>query len=280
MVQHEPYRSILAEQKPFKGVLIPVGLFDDERPMAILLGHILPGENYCLLAGLGADISLMGKGLEKRMEAYLAEKCLGLNIKELRFIYDSDSPGAPVINELLDQCGYSPPEPELLVCRCDKRLANLALMGYTELPAGLDTVNWLQLADEKREAFRTLLPSFPWFEPRLSPFLNDAHICPEPSLAMMKGEEIVGWAICHQTDSDTIDYTTIEIFPEYQGVGTGIALQMRSIRRHLLTELADRFPYGRFVASYKDHARLRVLKKKFLPHAADWHDRMLRTRKL
>lgn len=280
MVQHEPYCSILREGKPFKGILLAVGLFDAERPMGLLLGHILPGNSFCLLAGLGADARLQGAGWEKRLEAYLTQKCLAGGVREFRFLFDSDSPGAPAINALLDDCGYSAPTPELLVCRCDRRLSRLALLDYTDLPPGFDTVGWLDLTDSQRQSFRETLEHQTWFDPRLSPFLDDEHIRPEPSLALLKEGEIVGWAVCHQTEPDTIDYTTLEIFPEHQGTGTGIALQMRSIRRHLLSDLGEQIPYGRFVVSYDNHARMRVLRRKFLPHAADWHDRMVRLKKI
>jgi len=279
-IQHEPYRSILAGRRAFKGILLPIGLFDEGSPQAILLGHIPLGHESCLLAGLGALAELAGQGWERRMESFLCDKCLAGGVRDIRFLYDSDSPGASAINQLLDECGYSPSRPELLICRCDRKLSELALLAYTDLPPGFETLGWLETKPEQRQALGRHLETAPWFEPRLSPFLDDEHISPEPSLALLRNGEIVGWAVCHQTEPDTIDYTTLEVFPEYQGVGTGIALQMRSIRKHLLSELGERVPYGRFVVNYKDQARLRVLKRKFLPHAADWHDRMLRQKNL
>lgn len=274
------YKPFIAWMDNVLGRLFPVGLYCEGRPAGLLLAIHLSSEKKTDILSIFIEKEHRGKKIAVKMLDFLADKCREAGIKTISAFYFSDRAFVAVINNLLDKCGFDPAEPEVFFCKCDKNIINMPMIEYTSLPAGFETFNWKELDPVLKEKLRLEWQSKDWFDEKLSPFSNEETMADGLCLGLRRGDEIAGWAICNYYSEDTILYTSIFIMPELQGTTLGIALQMISIRAHLLTGLALKYPFGLFQVRYDNPARLKVVKKKFAKYSVEQYDRMIRKKNL
>jgi len=270
------YKPFLAWMDNILGKLMPVALFHEGRPAGLLLGvQIRPNDTLDILS-LFIEKPYRGRKLSLEMIRFLEEKCREAGFAAIKTFYFDNRPFVPLVNKLLDASGFGPTEPEVFFCKCDKSFTNMPIIEYTDLPQGYEVFKWTELNPFLKEKLRKEWENKDWFDKRLSPFASEETIIPELSLGLRSGNEIAGWTICNHYSEDTILYTSIFIMPELQGATLGIALQMRSIRAHLLTALAQKYPYALFEVRYDNPARLKMVKKKFTKYAIEQYDQVIR----
>jgi GNAT superfamily N-acetyltransferase len=273
------YKPFLAWMDNVLGRLLPVGLFFEGEPAGLLLGLKLDAKDHMDILSLFIEKQHRGQKLSIEMMGFLEQRCREFEIANIKTFYFDNRPFVPLINKIFDKCGYGPVEPSVFFCKCDKSFANMPAIEYTDLPAGFETFRWSDLSRSHKEKLRNEWENKEWFDEVLSPFKAEGTIVSEISLGLKKNGDIVGWAICNYIENEkTILYTSIFIMPEHQGAALGIALQMRSVRGHLLTDLAEKYPYALFEVKYNNHARLKMVKKKFAKYAVEQYDQVIRTK--
>lgn len=271
----------LAWMDAVRGRLFPVALFIGERPAGLLLGMQKPAEEELMLMSIFIEKEHRGNGLSLRMMEFLEGRCRESGISSMMAFYFNGRPFVTAVEGLLDKCGFSPAEPNTFVCVCDKKFINMPMIEYTELPSGFETFKWMDLSAVYRNELRKRWLDEPWFDEKLSPFSDEASIVRDISLGLKKDGKIAGWTICNFIEeTKSILYDSVFVMPEYRDAAIGIALQMRSIRGHLLTGLAEKYPFARFLVRYDNHARLKMVKKKFAPYAVEQYDQVIRRKKL
>lgn len=274
------YKPFLAWVGNAKGDVFPVGLFKKDVPAGLLLAFRHETSDEADILSLFIEKEHRGKGLSKKMLNLLEDSCRERGAKSLKIFYLSDRPFVPILENLLSKSEFSAPKPEAFICKCDRSFANLSMLDYTQLPEGYETFPWMSLPFAKREELMKQWTAEDWFDERLSPFGGEDMIVSECSLGLRCGDEVIGWTVCHMITVDTIQYTTLFIKPEIQGVGIGVALQMRSLRAHLLTSLLDRVPYGQFIVRYDNKPRLKVAKNRFAKYSIESYDQVICTKTL
>jgi len=274
------YKPFIAWMDNILGRLFPVGLYYEGRPAGLLLALHLSADTKADILSIFIEKEFRGRKLAVKMIACLEDKCREAGIKTVSSFYFDNRPFTAIINNLFDRCGFAPAEPEVFFCKCDKNFANMPLIEYTNLPAGFETFKWNDLNPALKEKLRLEWQNKDWFDERLSPFSGEETMVARTSLGLRRKDEIVGWTICNYYDQDTIAYTSIFIMPEFQGATLGIALQMISIRAHLLTDLAQKYPFGLFHVRYDNPARLKVVKKKFAKYSIEQYDQVIRKKNL
>ncbi|HNY11186.1 MAG TPA: hypothetical protein PKK26_06305 [Candidatus Wallbacteria bacterium] len=270
------YKPFLAWMDNVLGRLLPVALFCEGRPAGLLLGMQSQQNDTLDIMSLFIEKPHRGSGRSLEMIKFMEKKCREFGIAAMKSFYFDNRPFVPYINKLLDMCGFGPAEPEVFFCKCDKSFTNMPMIDYTDMPKGFEVFKWTELNSFLKNSLRNEWENKEWFDKRLSPFSCEETIVPELSLGLRKDNEIVGWAICNYYSEDTLLYTSIFIMPELQGAALGIALQMRSIREHLFTDLAQKYPYALFEVRYDNPARLKMVKKKFSRYAVEQYDQVIR----
>ena len=274
------YKPFIAWMDNVLGRLFAVGLYCEGRPAGLLLALCLSSGKKTDILSIFIEKEHRGQQIAIEMLYFLTDKCREAGIKTISAFYFNDRPFVPVINNLLDKCGFAPAELEVFFCKCDKNFANMPLIEYTNLPAGFETFNWKDFDPVSKERLRIEWQSKEWFDEKLSPFTGEKTMVDGLSLGLRRGDEIAGWTICNYYSEDTILYTSIFIMPELQGTTLGIALQMISIRAHLLTGLALKYPFGLFQVRYDNSARLKTVKKKFAKYSVEQYDQIMRKKDL
>ena len=271
------YKPFLAWIDNVLGQLFPLALFYEGKPAGLLLGLKLDANDYLDILSLFIEKPHRGQKLSVEMINFLEELCREFDIKNIEVFYFDNRPFAPIINKIFDKCGYGPVEPSVFFCKCDKNFVNMPAIEYTDLPAGFETFKWSDLSRHYKEKLKNEWKNEKWFDEMLSPFKSEDTMVPEISLGLKKDGRIVGWTICDLIENEkTILYTSIFIMPEFQGAALGIALQMRSIRGHLLTGLAEKYPYALFEVKYENRVRLKMVKKKFAKYAVEQYNQVTR----
>lgn len=274
------YKPFIAWMKNICGKLFPVGLYYKGRPAGLLLAIYLSSGKKADIMSIFIEKQHRGQKIAVKMLNFLAVKCREAEIKELSVFYFNDRSFVPVINNILDKCGFCAAEPEVFFCRCDKSFANMPLIEYTNLPEGFETFDWKDFDPILKEKLRREWQNKDWFDERLSPFSDAKDMVGGLSLGLRKKDQIAGWTICNYYGRDTIAYASVFIMPEFQGTALGIALQMISIRAHLLTDLAQKYPFGLFQVRYDNPGRLKAVKKKFAKYAIEQYDQVIRKKNL
>jgi len=275
------YKPFIAWMDNVLGKIYAVGLYFEGRPAGLLLGIKLSVEEKLDIMSIFIEKDHRGKKIALAMMNFLEEKCREDGVALLNVFYFDNRPFVPLINNLFDKCGFAPVEPAVFFCKCDKSFTNMPAIEYTGLPDGFETFPWSDLNPLYREKLYEEWKGQEWFDEVLSPFKGEDTIVPEISLGLKKDGRIVGWTICNSIEADkTILYTSIFIMPEFQGATLGIALQMRSIRGHLLSDLAEKYPYALFEVKYNNTARLKMVKKKFARYAVETYDQVTRKKLL
>jgi len=274
------YKPFIAWMDNVLGKLFAVGLYYEKKPAGSLLGLFLTAGQKIDIMSIFIEKEHRGQKIALEMMKFLEEKCREHKVPLMSTFYFENRPFVPLINNILDKCGFAPIEPEVYFCKCDANFAKMPIIEYTGLPHGFETFSWTGLSPMLKEKLRREWEDKEWFDKRLSPFNDEATIVPEISLGLKKDGEIAGWAICNYYNNDTIIYTSIFIMPQYQGATLGIALQMLSIRGHLLTDLAQKYPYALFNVRYDNPARLKMVKKKFAKYSIESYDQVIRKKVL
>ncbi|MEZ7893055.1 MAG: GNAT family N-acetyltransferase [Candidatus Wallbacteria bacterium] len=271
------YKPFLAWMDVINDRLFPIGLYRAGRPAGLLLGlNQLNTPGKADIMSIFIEKEFRRRGLALKMIDFFEQQCRESKIKTISTFYFDNRPFVTIINNLLDKCGFLPAEPELYYCKCDKSIADMPITEYTKLPDGFETFSWTDIPSAEKKQLMGELEGQGFFDQRISPFINEKVIVPEISLGLKAGKNIIGWAICSYYDENTICYNSIFIMPQYQGAALGIALQMRSIRGHLLTELSQKYPYAIFMVRYDNHARLKMVKKKFSKYSIEQYNQVIR----
>lgn len=262
-----------------KCLLLPVGLYHGGLPAGLALGLRQPNEPFHLLS-VFVKKSIRRRGWASRLIEFMATACRERGVDEIESFYFDHRPNTSVVEALLSANGFASAEPIAFHCKCDKRLGEMRMLDYTGLPDGYDTIPWLSLTPERRNELWSEWSSESWFDPMLSPFEGECHIEPNTSLALLRDDEVCGWALCHVSEPDMIVHSALFVKPEIQGLGIGVPLQMRSISAQVKTGLIERYPFGMFIVRYDNVSRLRVAKKRFAQYAVQMFDQVVRRKAL
>jgi GNAT superfamily N-acetyltransferase len=206
--------------EPVKWRRAIVGALDDDVPVGLAFGL---GENELFeLMSVYVTPLLRRQGIGRRLLAAVERYFCEADYKRAwhHFTVPADDPGAA---RFLLRCGWSKPVVRQVVCTTDLTHASGApWLASRIIPSGYSIIRWRSLGNRERAAMRARQArevdlgagaSTTSLE-LLDPFLYEKDCQPETSLALLKGDEVVGWLITHRFDSETIRVTCANIWPE------------------------------------------------------------------
>lgn len=176
--------------------------------------HRNQGIGTALLAGLEEELNSRG--------------CLGAHL-----VYITGQATTNYWERLLEKNHWTPPEPRMLVCKCDRKMltSDWFNKGY-RLPSAYTIFPWMEITPEERNHLQQQQETNPWIPPELVPFQHEENLEPLNSLGLRYQGEVVGWVITHRLAPDTIRYTCGYIRPDLQRSGRLLCLLAESIKRH------------------------------------------------
>lgn len=211
------YRPLLAVTDP---AIVALVASAPERPLALALARQEGAE----LLSLYVHPSQRRCGLGRRLLAALETELAGRGCRAVSTVWMSGTPGAEAFAALLEDRGWSPPQPRMVVYHAElERLGAAAWMhAFAGLPAGYAILPWAELTAAQLATLRQVIRFEGWVPAELDPFAFAGRgidgAAPEPalSLACTLWDEVVGWNLAHRIDAETVRISCTFIRPDMQ----------------------------------------------------------------
>ncbi len=143
-------------------------------------------------------------------------------------------PKAIVTEALPANSGWQPLQVAMLLCK--GTMTDIAYAGWLHryrLPEGFEIFPWSELTTNERHNILARQRRELWFPPELTPFQEVQRIEHLNSLGLRHHSEVVGWMITHRVAEDTIQYTSLFVRKELQGLGRAVPLLAEAIKRQM-----------------------------------------------
>lgn len=246
-----------------------VGAWIGGEPAGLVLAQV-PGEGDDPTRGVVLSVFVVRDrrraGVGSAMLAALAELAKGRGAARLELSLEDREDLAPA-RALLEKGGYGPFEAVAWVGRVEsqKRLKEARWYGKRLVPATFDVVPWAEVDAAARDRVRAR-GAEGWYPEELSPFRYEEAIEPLNSIALMQGDEVLGWQINHRIAPDTIRYSSLFVDDELQAYGLALALEIESVRLHLESPQVDGIPRAVFLVYTRSEGMLRHAEKNLAPY--------------
>ncbi|QRG70839.1 GNAT family N-acetyltransferase [Brevibacillus choshinensis] len=135
------------------------------------------------------------------------------------------------------------------------QLTELPWLEKLGLSAGFSTFSWGELSAHERQQVEQGCGR--WYQPILSPFIDEHKIDLHYSLGLRYEGQVIGWMIVQQLASNMLLYKTLFVQKPFQQKARGIALLAEVIRRAHQT-----FPYGMCFVEQGNEPMLRFLNRR------------------
>lgn len=205
------------------------------------------------------------KGIGTRLLTKLQEYIHKKGCVTLSALYPIGQSISPVLEKIFSHLGWSPPKLRKIRLHFDQKSFHPPWVNIKyPLPKGFTIFPWTELKKKEKERLWHLMEQGA-IDITVSPFKNKGQFEPTNSLGLRKNNEVIGWVITLRPDSDTVEYASVFIFPEYRYTGFSAYLLAASIRLHLESPIqlgaADLF------LNQVDSQWVRFVKNRLLPYA-------------
>ncbi|CRX37766.1 hypothetical protein [Estrella lausannensis] len=129
------------------------------------------------------------------------------------------------------------------------------------LPDGFSLKPWKTIDASEKLKIRLLQEQFT-FHPFISPLEDESHIQEINSLALLHGDEVIGWMVTHThpDDPQLIRYSSLYVKPEFLAKGVAAPLLQESILRQQRSPL--RWSFFQVTWSFTDQRWIRFIDKR------------------
>jgi len=209
---------------------VAIGATFHQQPIALLLANIQQDTSFIHIVSIFVDKEHQNKGVATQLVQKLEEFALKKSFSSLSCECVLGKNYSPIIQRVLEKCGWSPSEHISTVFRCrHQSIPNIEdpwWVNYT-LPKGKEEIFlWKDLKTEEHLQIQKTL-SYPSY---LSPFVDEELIEPLNSLGVRLNAKIVGWMITHRLRHDTILYRSLYVEPSVRNTGLAAKLCARSFQ--------------------------------------------------
>ncbi len=210
-------RPLLDHERPIRPVML--GARADGDPVGMSYGLAAPNRQFELLSLYVAPL-WRGQGIGTRLlteleDHYHGEGCvLGAHF----FTVMEDEPG---FAKYLMRHGWSAPTIRQVICRTTTELIlSSPLRAFARLPRGYRIIGWAEVTPAQKDAIREHTEREPgWYPEQLDPFVHEQDGLMETSIALVHGDEVVGWLFAHPIGDDTLRMTCSFVAKELQRMG-------------------------------------------------------------
>ena len=156
------------------------------------------------------------------------------------FTVDADDQG---FAKFLAACSWRKPIVRQLVCRTDlARAFETPWLRDAPLPDGYSVIAWGEIGAAARVDLKARHAANPSLWPAsLDPFHHETGCDQTTSLALLRGDEVVGWVLTHPLDDDTLRWTCSWVIDGLQGAARIVPLWWQVARRQRETSTRPNF---------------------------------------
>lgn len=216
------YKRILAKRD--LNALIGIEAVDQNKPVGCLIVEYFDGINTGTVLAWEIDRDYQQKGIGSKLYSKLSD----LLPKPITLTYYFED--CPIVRGFLKKLEWS--EPKFYIEHyhmSHKKFHPDWFEKGINLPADLKMISWRNISAKNRSEIERQEKEST-FEISVSPFGEEENIDLYSSLALMRGDEVVGWMVNHFYNQQTIKYSALYIERELRNTGAGIAILAESIR--------------------------------------------------
>ncbi|MEG4852920.1 GNAT family N-acetyltransferase [Microcoleus sp. B5-D4] len=224
------FRYRLQVLKP-EGSTVAIAASDSNEPVGLALADILPDGKAGEVLSIFVEKKYRNLGVGTSLLARLEEELLSRGCASVNLVYTTGQPTTLALENLLQKCNWTPPQPRMIVCKSTTdKIANAPWMQKATLPAAYTIFPWVEITAEERILIKQQQAAAPWIPPQLIPFENEENFEPLNSVGLRYRGQVVGWVITHRIAPDTIRYTCSFVRQDLQKMGRIIPLYVRAIK--------------------------------------------------
>lgn len=159
------------------------------------------------------------------------EEAIKQGANTFTLVYPLDTPETPMFEKILEANHWKGTRPFLIRGLFDPATFNAPIMQLNvQYPAGYKEFRWKNLKPRQRKDL-LYREQQGHFSPAVSPFSEEKILEPLNSLGLEHKGRVVGWAITHRVDPETIRYSAVYVEPElkHQGFATKLLADAMAI---------------------------------------------------
>jgi GNAT superfamily N-acetyltransferase len=188
---------------------VPLGL--------ILAGLPIDGRGEPELYSLFVDPRVRRRGIGFGLMEAVTEAIADEGFGSVRAVYMTGKPNIVAIEKIFWMQGWSPPDARMIVLRITLGdFEKLPFWDWPGLRAPFRSQMWTDVSDAEIERLRREDEAAPWIPDDLKPWRVDRDRCHrETSMALLHGDDVVGWVLTEVVGPELLRYTNSYIRPEY-----------------------------------------------------------------
>ncbi len=179
----------------------------------------------------------IGSALLERLGADLhAHGC-----RNLTALYRAGQSSTRIFEHMLCKRNWDDPMPHSCVCYLTRngylRILKSPWMQRNVLGATMRIVPWHEIGDDALADLRRRQEQHPFVDDSVWPSSDNLNnLDPSTSLALLKGDELIGWMLNKRLSPGLLYYTALFADARYRNRGVGLQLLAESIHRHYALE--------------------------------------------
>lgn len=203
------------------------------QPIGLILGEFR-NDGYLQIHTLFVKPEYRRLGIATDLIREMEEAGVKNQYKGICIEFTDDNPLYDIFQKLLKKCDWSfPATTEMLLYKLDMEDINeedAPLFTLMELPACFTISSWEELGKQEFEYIKKGYGI--WYPEHSTPFLEEERVDSHNSVFLRdENNQIIGWAITHQLDSETMLYRNVFVKEEYQLMGYAMLLMGEAIWR-------------------------------------------------
>lgn len=220
------------DSPPIQPVAIRAG--EEGRSVGLALAELpLTTGREPELLSLFVEPRSRGRGVGTRLLERVVHEVHKAGFSRVRAIYNTGTPASPIVEHLLDKCGWQTPVLRSVTVRFTPEEAlRVPWLDKYSLPAQYEIFPWTELTERERHELRRSHEESPWIAEDLLPWDYETEsLEPVTSMGLRYKGSIVGWVLNHRVDDETIRYTCSFIRKPLGRMGRILPLFSESLRR-------------------------------------------------
>jgi GNAT superfamily N-acetyltransferase len=243
------------------GEVTAVGALEDGEPAGLALALRLPRKGFTRLASLFVRERSRRRGIATALLAALEEALRRAGVERFEASYQTGRPTSEAPPRLLARRGWPEPQPDRLICRCDRRMLEAPWLRDFPLPGGAEIVPWGEVLPAEVQALRESQSAHPWIPESLRPWEYQG--VEFNSVAMRRDGALVGWVLTQRFDSSTLIYSNSYMHPRLQRTARILPLYVEAVRK----QAADpSLPNALWVVPFVHPAMVRFVRGTMAPY--------------
>lgn len=222
--------------------IIAIGATLMQQPIGLVLAEIksYPDGISAKVLSLFVKERYRNSGIGTALMIKLEAQLLTRNCNRVELVYMSGKKSTPALEKILAKLGWEESKSRLLVCKSTtEKIAKAPWLQQRQLPSSYSIVPWVDLPPRYKQKIYQRQQHEQWYPESLNPFNDRDLLEPLNSLSLLHHDEVVGWAIAHRINPDTIRYTSLFVRKDLQKIGRAIPVLTEAIRRQINSDIVN-----------------------------------------